>query len=82
MPDIPSSANRGLLLTVRALLPSLNEQEHEGRPEFTGLSGRGRSPGHPAICAAINDQDSLATAAYKVIAADLKAMEDTLSILD
>jgi RpiR family transcriptional regulator, carbohydrate utilization regulator len=123
MQDIRSGANRGLLLTVRALLPSLNEQEQKvghyllDRPDEVvhlaigdlaqrcgvgdttvfrfckkiGTDGYQdlkirlaleSAPGYAKTYAAINFQDSLATAASKVIAADLKALEDTLSVLD
>ncbi len=123
MNESSAAAAPSLLLTIRGLLPSLNEQEQKvgqyilDRPDEVvhlaigdlaqrclasdatvfrfcrkiGADGYQdlkirlaleSAPGHPATYATVSSQDSLATAARKVIAADLKALEDTLTTLD
>ncbi len=123
MNESSPAAASSLLLTIRALVPSLNEQEQKvgqyildhpdevvhlaigdlaqhclasdatvfrfcrkiGADGYQDLKIRlalESAPGHPATYAAVSSEDSLATAARKVIAADLKALEDTLSTLD
>ena len=123
MDETPGSLAMGLLLTIRARLPSLNDQEQKvgqyildhpdevvhlaigdlaqrcqasdstvfrlcrriGTDGYQDLKIRlalESEPGHPATYASVSGSDDLATAARKVIAADLKALEDTLSILD
>ncbi len=123
MDETPGSSAMGLLLTIRARLPSLNDQEQKvgqyildypdevvhlaigdlaqrcqasdatvfrfcrriGADGYQDLKIRlalESEPGHPATYASVSGSDDLATAARKVIAADRKALEDTLSILD
>jgi RpiR family carbohydrate utilization transcriptional regulator len=113
----------GLLLTIRGLLPSLNEQEQkvgeyvlkhpyevvhlpindlaqccgvgdttifrfckkvgaDGFQDFKICLAQELEPESPAIYAAVEAGDPLAEAARKVIADDVKALEDTLRVLD
>lgn len=112
-----------LLLTIRGLLPSLNEQEQkvgqyvldhpyevihlaiaelaercgvgdttifrfcrrvktEGYQDFKILLAQELSPPNPAVYEAVAAGDSSAAAAQKAIAGDVKALEDTLRVLD
>ncbi len=118
--DLPAP---NLLLTIRGLLPSLNEQEqkvgqyvldhpyeviHLPMAELAERCGVGdttifrfcrrvRTDGYqdfkitlarelplatPAIYAAVAAGDTLAQAAHKVIADDMRSLEDTLRVLD
>lgn len=113
----------GLLLTIRALLPALNEQEQKvgqyildhpdevvhlaigelalrcavsdatvfrfcrkiGTDGYQDLKIRLAmewTPGQPVTYAAVSRDDSLAVAVRKAFAANLKALEDTLNVLD
>jgi RpiR family transcriptional regulator, carbohydrate utilization regulator len=112
-----------LLLTVRGLLPALNEQEQkvgqyvldhpyevihlsmadlaercrvsdttifrfcrrvrtEGYQDFKISLAQELTPKTPPIYAAVAAGDTMAEAAAKVIAGDMKSLEDTLTILD
>lgn len=113
----------GLLLTIRGVLPGLNEQEQkvgqyvldhpaeaihlsmtdlatrctvsdttvfrfcrkigtEGFQDFKIRLALELAPDRAATYASVGGDDSPAEAARKVIAADIKALEDTLSVLD
>lgn len=119
--DAPPKPN--LLLTIRGLLPALNEQEQkvgqyvldhpyevihlsmadlaercgvgdttifrfcrrvrtEGYQDFKITLAQELAPGAPPIYAAVAAGDTLAEAAHKAIAGDMKSLEDTLRILD
>lgn len=121
--DLSADSKRGLLLAIRGLLPSLNEQEQkvgqyvldhpdevirlsmselaqrcavsdttvfrfcrkmqlEGYQELKIRLALELEPGHAPIYSRVAANDPLRDAARKVIAADLKALEDTLSVLD
>lgn len=123
MAETVAGAAPGLLLTIRALMPALNEQEqkvgqyildHPGEVVHLAISDlaqrcavsdatifrfckKVRAEGYQdlkirlaqelasaraATYAQICPEDSLAEAARKVITADVKALEDTLSMLD
>jgi RpiR family carbohydrate utilization transcriptional regulator len=123
MSDSPISPAGSLLLFIRGLLPTLNEQEQkvgqyvldhpdevihlamsdlahrcavsettvfrfcrkvqvDGYQELKIQLALESEPGRAAAYATVEPGDSLARAALKVIAADAKALEDTLSILD
>ena len=112
-----------LLLTIRGLLPSLNEQEQkvgqyvldhpyevihlamtelaercgvgdttifrfcrrvrtEGYQDFKICLAQELTPVSPPIYAAVEAGDTMAEAARKVIAGDMKSLEDTLRVLD
>ena len=112
-----------LLLTIRGLLPSLNEQEQkvgqyvldhpyevihlamvelaercgvgdttifrfcrrvktEGYQDFKILLAQELTPANPPVYEAVAAGDSAAAAAQKAIAGDVKALEDTLRVLD
>ena len=118
--DLPAP---NLMLTIRGLLPSLNEQEQKvgqyvldhpyevihlpmadlaercgvGDTTIFRFCRRVRTDGYqdfkitlaselpqatPAIYAAVAAGDTLAQAAHKVIADDMKSLEDTLRVLD
>lgn len=121
--DVSVDSKRSLLLAIRGLLPSLNEQEQKVgryvldhpdeviRLSMTGLAQRCAvsdttvfrfcrkvqvegyqelkirlalelGPGRALTYSRVSATDPLQDAARKVIAADLKALEDTLSVLD
>ena len=121
--DSATISKPGLLLSIRGLLPALNEQEQkvgqyvlnhpdevirlsmtelaqrcavsdttvfrfcrkvqvEGYQELKIRLALELEPGHAPTYSGVTATDSLAEAARKVIAADLKALEDTLSVLD
>lgn len=118
-----SEPQRNLLLTIRGLLPSLNEQEQkvgqyvldhpsavihlamadlaercgvgdttifrfcrrvktEGYPDFKIALAQELSLANKAVYEAVAAGDSVAGAAQKAIAGDVKALEDTLRVLD
>ena len=118
-----STATTSLLLTIRGLLPALNEQEQkvgqyvldhadevihlamsdlaarcavsdttvfrfcrrvktDGYQDFKIRLALESEPDHVTTYASITGGDSVAQAARKVIAADVKALEDTLKVLD
>ncbi len=123
MPDKIQATRFNLLLTIRTLLPSLNEQEQkvghyvlehptqvihlavsdmaqrcgvsdatvfrftkkvgtEGYQNFKILLAQELASSTAIPYATLSREDSLSTAVQKVIAADVKALEDTLSVLD
>lgn len=123
MPEEPRSNRFNLLLHIRTLLPSLNEQEQkvgryvlehpsaviylavsemaqrcgvsdatvfrfskkvgtEGYQNFKILLAQELASATSTPYATLGPEDSLVTAVQKVIAADVKALEDTLSMLD
>ena len=123
MPEEHQTTRFGLLLTIRSLLPSLNEQEQkvgqyvlehptdvihlavsnmaqrcgvsdatvfrfskragtEGYQNFKIMLAQELASSTATPYATLGPEDSLATAVQKVIAADVKALEDTLSVLD
>jgi DNA-binding MurR/RpiR family transcriptional regulator len=120
---IESESTPNLLLTIRGLLPSLNEQEQkvgqyvldhpdevihlsmvelaersgvgdttifrfcrrvktEGYQDFKIALAQELTPPKSSVYRAVAAGDSAATAAQKTIAGDVKALEDTLRVLD
>ena len=123
MPEELQATRSSLLLNIRTLLPSLNEQEQkvgqyvlehpaevihlavsdmaqrcgvsdatvfrfskkvgtEGYQNFKIMLAQELASSTATPYATLGREDSLATAVQKVIAADMKALEDTLSVLD